>query len=57
MEESEANPFVGGEVGHAASERAAALVGQTVVDRYRLAEFFILAMNIVTLACGGVLRM
>jgi len=38
VEESEANPFVGGEVGHAASERAAALVGQTVVDRYRLEE-------------------
>ncbi len=38
MEASEDKPFVGGDVNRAASERAAALVGATVVGRYRLEE-------------------
>jgi serine/threonine protein kinase len=38
VETTEDRPFVGGEVGQAARERAAALIGLTVVGRYRLEE-------------------
>jgi serine/threonine-protein kinase len=38
LEASEAQPIAGGDVGDAAKERAAALVGQTLVGRYRIEE-------------------
>ena len=38
MKVSEARPIAGGDVGTAAKERAAALVGQTLVGRYRVEE-------------------